>query len=70
MFLTHTLPPLNTIQIETCIVYLDDLIMFSNKLEDIILHVDEVLTSLTDFGVTLNINKCHLFKSRTLISQS
>lgn len=34
---------------------------FSNTVEDHISHVDEILIILTDAGVTLNINKHHIF---------
>lgn len=44
------------------LVYLDDVIIFSNNLEDHIKNVEEILTILTDPGVILKINKCHSFQ--------
>lgn len=41
------------------LLYLDDVIFFSNNVDDHIRHF--VLNALTDDGVTLKINKCHFF---------
>lgn len=49
---------------KTCLFYLDDLTICSNNVEDHIKQVDEVLTTLADAGVTLKINKCHLFQQQ------
>lgn len=38
------------------------MIIFSNNLDDHIKHVDEMLTTLTDDGITLKINKCHFLQ--------
>lgn len=46
---------------ETCLVYLDDIIIYSNNVEDHIDHVDEILTSLNQAGITLKIKKCKFF---------
>lgn len=47
---------------KTCLVYLDDVIIFSKSVDDHIRHVDEILSTLADAGVTLKINKCHFFQ--------
>ena len=47
---------------KTCLVYLDDVIIYSNNLDDHVRHVDETLTTLADAGITLKINKCHFFQ--------
>lgn len=50
------------VRFKTCPIYLDDLLIFSRKLEDCIKHVDEVLTVLENAGVSLKIRKCQLFR--------
>ena len=47
---------------KTCLVYLDDVIIFSKNLDDHIAHVDEILDTLSAAGVTLKVNKCHFFQ--------
>ncbi len=49
---------------KTCLVYLDDVIIFSNSVEDHIRHVDEILTALGEAGVTLKISKCRFFTKK------
>ena len=49
---------------KTCLVYLDDVIIFSKDVDDHIKHVAEILTALTEAGVTLNINKCFFFQGK------
>ena len=46
---------------KTCLVYLDDVIIFSRTPEEHIRHVDEVLACLSAAGVTLKISKCKFF---------
>ena len=43
-------------------MYVDDVIIYSKTLDDHIHHVDEILTTLTEAGVTLKINKCQFFQ--------
>lgn len=45
------------------LVYLDDVIIYSNNLEDHLRHVREVLQLLTDAGVTLRLEKCSFINS-------
>ena len=47
---------------KTFLVYVDDVIIYSNTLDDHIHHVDEILTTLAEAGVTLKINKFHFFQ--------
>ena len=47
---------------QTCLVYLDDVIIFSKNMDDHVGHVREVLTALRDAGVTLKLKKCEFFK--------
>lgn len=46
---------------KTCLVYLVDVIIFSNLLEEHIQQVDEILSCLAAAGVTLKIKKCSFF---------
>jgi Reverse transcriptase (RNA-dependent DNA polymerase) len=46
----------------TCLVYLDDIIIYSTSREDHSHHVDEVLTTLGRAGLSLKLKKCHFFK--------
>ena len=45
-----------------CLVYLDDVIVFSRSPEEHLQHLDEVLTRLGKSGVTLEASKCHFFQ--------
>jgi hypothetical protein len=47
---------------KTCLVYLDDIIVFSNTEYDHSRHLDEVLSLLYRAGLSLNLTKCHFFK--------
>ena len=46
---------------ETCLVYIDNIIIFSKTVDEHIDHVDEILGILRTSGVTLKINKCKFF---------
>ena len=45
----------------TCLVYLDDIIVFSNTAEEHVHHVREVLTILKEAGFSLKLKKCKFF---------
>lgn len=47
---------------QTCLVNLDDVIVFSRSLEQHLVHLDQVLHLLKESGVSLEPSKCHLFK--------
>ncbi len=47
-----------------CLVYLDDVIVFSQSQEDHLRHVDEILGALGRDGVTLKLSKCSFFTDR------
>ena len=49
---------------KTCLVYLDDVIIFRNSVEEHIQHVDEIVTALGEAGVTLKISKCRFFTKK------
>ena len=42
-------------------VYLDDVIVFSNSKKDHLAHVAEALTLLGNAGLSLKLKKCHFF---------
>ena len=46
---------------QTCLIYLDDVIIYSKNVEEHIQHVDEILHCLSKAGVTLKIKKCKFF---------
>ena len=46
---------------KSCIVYLDDVVVFSSSIKDHILHVDEILSVLREVGVSLKFKKCEFF---------
>jgi hypothetical protein len=50
-----------------CLVYIDDIVVFSRSYEEHILHLDKVLSAIADSGITLSLNKCHLFYSSILL---
>ena len=52
---------LSTFKWKTCLVYLDDFIIYSKSVEEHIDHVDEILTALDTAGITLKIKKCRFF---------
>lgn len=43
---------------KTCLVYMDDVFIYSNSVDEHINHIDEILSTLVDAGVTLRISKC------------
>ena len=46
---------------KSCLIYLDDIIVFSNTVEEHPTHVEEVLQVLRDSGLSLKLNKCKFF---------
>jgi hypothetical protein len=52
---------LSGVKWKTCLVYLDDVIVFSGSRSAHLAHVAEVLTLLGNAGLSLKLNKCHFF---------
>ncbi len=52
----------------TCLVHLDDVIVFSKTLGEHIDHVDAVLTALREAEVSLKLRKCHFSPTGSGIS--
>ena len=50
-----------------CLVYIDDIVIFSKTYEDHIDHLDKVLGAIEQAGITLSPIKCHLFYSSILL---
>jgi len=53
---------LSGIRWQKCLVYLDDVLVFSQTVDDYIRHLREVLLLLENAGLSLKPSKCHLFK--------
>ena len=49
---------------ETCLVYLDDIIVCGKTFEDMVKNLDEVFSRLQQAGLKLKARKCHLFAQR------
>lgn len=47
---------------KTCLVYLDDIIVFSSSAHEHVGHLREVLSLLAQSGISLKASKCHLFQ--------
>ena len=50
-----------------CLVYIDDIVVYSATYEDHIGHLDKVLTLIEQSGLTLSPTKCHLFYGSILL---
>lgn len=50
-----------------CLVYIDDIVVYSRTYEDHIKHLDQVLEAIERAGITLSPNKCHLFYDSILL---
>ena len=47
----------------TCLIYLDDVIIFSKNYDDHLEHVEQVLSALYEANITLKIKKCVFFSN-------
>ena len=50
-----------------CLVYIDDIVVYSKSYEEHIEHLDKVLEAVEKSGITLSPNKCHLFYGSILL---
>jgi hypothetical protein len=50
-----------------CLVYIDDIVVYSRNYEEHINHLDQVLGAIEKAGITLSPTKCHLFYSSILL---
>ena len=46
---------------KSCLVYLDDVIIFSKDMESHFVHVEDILKALGQAGITLKLSKCSIF---------
>jgi len=50
-----------------CLVYIDDIVVYSKSYEEHINHLDLVLEAIEKAGITLSLKKCHLIYSSILL---
>ena len=50
------------LSMEQCLVYIDDVIVFSQSFADHLHHLENVFTRLVAAGLTLKLSKCHFCK--------
>jgi hypothetical protein len=50
-----------------CLVYIDDIIVYSQSHDKHINDLDNILTAIREVGITLSPKKCHLFYSSILL---
>ena len=55
---------LSGVRWQSCLIYLDDVIVFSRSTDEHLRHVDEILTLLRRAGITLKLTKCSVFQPR------
>ena len=55
---------LSGVRWQTCLVYLDDVIVFSRTHAEHLRHLDEVLTLLGRAGLSLKLKKCSFFRTK------
>ena len=55
---------LKHLQWQTCLVYLDNIIVFSKDLTEHLLRLEQVLQRIQQAGLKLKPSKCHLFQKQ------
>ena len=55
---------LSGVRWQTCLVYLDDVIVFSRTIDEHIANLDIVLLLLRNAGVSLKLSKCAFFQTK------
>lgn len=50
-----------------CLVYIDDIVVYSKSFEDHIIHLDKILGAIEQAGITLSPTKCHMFYDSILL---
>ena len=55
---------LSGVRWQSCLIYLDDVIVFSRSTDEHLRHVDEILTLLRRAGITLKLTKCSFFQPK------
>ena len=55
---------LSGVRWQSCLIYLDDVIVFSRSTDEHLRHVDEIITLLQRAGITLKVTKCSFFQPK------
>ena len=55
---------LSEVRWQSCLIYLNDVIVLSRSTDEHLRHVDEILTLLRRAGITLRITKCSFFQPK------
>ena len=55
---------LNGVRWQSCLIYLDDVFVFSRSTDEHLRHVDEILKLLRRAGITLKLTKCSFFQPK------
>lgn len=55
---------LNGLNLEQCLIYLDDIVIFSSTIEEHFSRLDSVFRRLTDYGLKLKPSKCQFLKTK------
>jgi 1-acyl-sn-glycerol-3-phosphate acyltransferase len=55
---------------KTCLVYLDDIIVFAKTFEEQIKNLEEVLHRLKQANLKLNSKKCRFFQAKAVLGRS
>ena len=55
---------LSGVKWKTCLVYLDDVIVFRKSVDDHVAHMDEALRILGDAGISLKLRQCEFFQNK------
>ena len=50
-----------------CLVYIDDIVIYSKSYDEHLSHLDQVLAAIEKAGITLSPKKCHLFYGSILL---
>jgi len=50
-----------------CLVYIDDIVIYSKLYEEHLVHLDKVLEAIENAEITLSPKKCHLFYGSILL---
>jgi len=50
-----------------CLVYIDNIVIYSKSYKDHLIHLDKVLEAIENAGITLSPTKCHLFYGSILL---
>ena len=55
---------LSAVRWQSCLIYLDDVMVLSRTTEEHLRHVEEILTLLRPAGITLKLTKCSFFQPK------